>query len=150
MRLRTLLVRVALAAGLVLVLGGPTPGYIGGCSTDTAGVDGAEFCRQFRTRLCARDRAASRIDDAQRDTCLASIPSQCTSFVFPVSCTVTQASADVCYQALVNVERLSTTCEGFTTCGIPECVSTTLCGGSGGGAEPDGAFDGDMSYLEGI
>lgn len=98
------------------------------CDDAGRGPDAPEFCRQFRTRICARDRAAARIDDAQRDICLAQIASQCAAFVFPAGCAVTSASLELCYSALVDVTRLDTVCDGVTTCGIEECLASTLCG----------------------
>ena len=148
---KTLLSRIALAIGFMLVLGGPTPGYIGGCSGGAGAVNPGEFCRNFRTRLCARDRAAGRLDMGAHSTCVARIASECSSFTFPVGCSATQSAVDTCYGALVNGDRLGTTCDSLGSCGIGECSFGAICGGSGGGAEPEGAWDeADMSYLEGI
>jgi hypothetical protein len=134
-RRANLLLRAAVLIVMALAIGAPTPGHISGCSSSTGGVEPETFCVNFQTRVCERDRVAGRIDDAMAAECRNGIGGMCSGFNFPAGCSVSASTAEACYGALVDPPRIGT----VATIGNPmlgEC--TNLCGGAGGGVDPEG------------
>lgn len=130
-----LLLRAAVLIVMALAIGAPTPGHISGCATSTGGVDPESFCTNFQTRVCARDLAVGRIDDAQFAECQGGIAGMCAGFNFAAGCSPSASTAEACYAALVDPARVGTVAT-LGNPGLPECQ--TLCGGSGGGIDPEG------------
>lgn len=131
-----LLVHVALVITMALAIGAPTPGRIGGCNADASGVPPDEFCIEFQSRVCARDRAAGRLDEPGYATCANAITGMCGGFNFPAGCAPSQSTVSACYGALVEPSRVSVVAT-LTTPMLAECEAV-CSGGSGGGIDPEG------------
>jgi hypothetical protein len=116
---------------MAIAIGGPTPGYIRGCNVEHGQVDPVAYCRDYEVRVCARERAAGRIDDAMHTACVAAIETQCAGRTWGVGCNPTQASTQACLLALVDIARLH-----LPATALPECM--TVCSGGGGGFDPEG------------
>lgn len=118
-----------LRAGVVLVmalfLGAPSPGHISGCSATSGSVSGEEYCRGYYARVCERDFAARRTDEAGRDECRAQIETMCSGVTFPVGCSPSVATVQACFDALTDLARIGTP-ENM----LPEC---RVCGGGSEG-----------------
>ena len=131
-RASNLLLRGGVVLIMAMFIGAPTPGYVQGCSSDaTSAVDPEEHCRVYNEIACARDRAAGRIDESERQACVAQIPAMCSGVNFPVGCSPSRSSVDACYEAMRDLSRLS-----IDDTALPECQA--ICGGSGGGVDPEG------------
>ncbi|MDQ3036574.1 MAG: hypothetical protein M3Y87_29550 [Myxococcota bacterium] len=131
-----LLLHVALVIAMALAIGAPTPGRIGGCNADSSGVPPSEFCVEFQSRACARDRAAGRLDEAGYATCANNISTMCPGFNFPAACSPSQSTVSACYAALVDVSRLNQVAT-LSSPTLAECEAV-CSGGSGGGIDPEG------------
>lgn len=116
---------------MAMFIGAPTPGYVSGCSSGGGDVDPQEYCRGYEERVCARDRVAMRIDEAGYQGCIGQIDAICSGSNFPVGCSPSQATAQACLDALVDPMRV-----GTDERDLPECQA--ICGGSGGGVDPEG------------
>lgn len=143
---RPLAVRVLLrvAAGVVLVLGlgGPSPGYLGGCGSGTAGVDPVQFCVDKEVYVCARECGTGRYtpetctggptvecgSDAYREM---NIRRRCAGATFLPGCSPTQAQAGACIAVLMDPGLLSTPSRDFAECNL--CAAAPLLG-----PDPDG------------
>lgn len=142
-----LLLRAVVLLVMALAIGAPSPGYVGGCQTSSGGVEPSEFCRQFQSRVCARDRAAGRIDEAGYSSCVAQIDPTCSGFNFAAGCNPTQSTAEACYSALVDPTRVGIPAT-LGMRGLDECIA--LCSGSGGGGLGEGDLEGEGSSGGGI
>lgn len=115
-----------LRAGVVLVMalfiGAPTPGYVSGCSTATGSVNPQEYCRGYNERVCARDKAAGRLDDSGYAGCIGNIELMCSGVSFPIGCSPSVSAVQACFDALTDPTRV-----GTDELMLPECG---LCGGS--------------------
>jgi hypothetical protein len=122
---RRLMLRACALVVVALALGGPTPGYVGSCSTSGPDqtVDRVQFCTDTSTWKCARDLAAGRIDMNGYNTCSGRIDTDCAGFNFPAGCAPSRPRADACISALSDANRISTMSDS-----IVECQSNTLCG----------------------
>ena len=127
MTLRRFMLRAGALVVVALALGGPTPGYVGSCSTSgpDQSVDRVQFCVDSSTWKCARDLGAGRIDMNAYNACRARIDTDCAGFNFPAGCSPSRPRADACNSALSDANRIGTRSED-----IVECQSNTLCGGS--------------------
>lgn len=122
--LRRVLLRLGAGVVILLALGGPTPGYVGTCSTDTpAVVDPEQFCVDRKSSECARDRVAGRTDEATYNACANMIESQCTGATWTNGCAPSPQLAGACISALRDMSRLAT-----LNAMIEECYQETLCG----------------------
>jgi hypothetical protein len=118
-----------LAAGLVLCagLGGPSPGYTGGCGSNGGMVaDARQFCVDKETYTCARECATGRYSPAVCEAMCQStqIQTRCSTFGWG-ACSPSQATTAACIQALRDTALLDTPAASIT-----ECSSTALCAGS--------------------
>ncbi|AKF06901.1 hypothetical protein [Sandaracinus amylolyticus] len=125
------LLRAAVVLIMAMFVGAPTPGYVSGCSSGGSSVDPQEYCRGYNERTCARDRVAGRLDEPGYQACVGQIPLMCSGFNFGPGCNPTQSTVDACFSALVDPMRV-----GTDDISLPECQA--VCGGSGGGFEPEG------------
>ncbi len=125
-----ILLRALVVGVLALALGGPTPGRIGGCNSETGFADPGEFCVVFEASICARNNAVTP-DEAAAAMCRGGIPTRCAGFNWAPGCAPTDSTANACLDALVDTSRLATSPDA-----LGECMA--LCGGSGGGIDPEG------------
>jgi len=125
-RRATIAARVALGAVLILVLGGPSPGSVGGCTDDPTFANAEAFCIDKNEWICQRRWARAEIDDAQRNSCLDMVPGMCLGTTWPTDCdpppTVSQTGA--CIDRLRSASQVETPVSE-----IPECQLDFLCGG---------------------
>jgi hypothetical protein len=105
--------RILAAAFLVLMLGGPTPGNVGGCGVDSEarGVTASAHCLEKQFWQCARDEAAGRLDAMEFQLCNEAVGPGCAGAAFPFGCMPTQEQADDCYDLLRRSDLLHLTNE---------------------------------------
>lgn len=127
MTLRKLALRLSALVVMTLPIVGPTPGYVGNCSGGGSAtpVNRVQFCTNKEAYACARDFSAGRIDGTQYNVCSMHVDSTCRGFNWPDGCSPSQQLADACIDAVSDANRVSTPTEM-----LPECQSSTLCGGS--------------------
>jgi hypothetical protein len=124
---RRVLLRLAAGVVLAMGLGGPSPGYTGGCGSSGGMVaDARQFCVDKNTYTCARECATGRWDAARCDaTCGPHIVPGCMSFGWTPPCAPTQSVTAACIQALRDEALIGTPVDMIT-----ECQFSTLCAGS--------------------
>ncbi len=139
---------LVLAAGLFLLLGGPSPGAVGGCSEEDDSADAAEFCVERKAWECARARARGEIDAAGEQTCRGRINMQCAGAQWACEVPPSTRQTDACINALSDPSRLNESSASIRECALCNSpVQPTTDGGmgdSGGGdaSMPDAARDG--------
>lgn len=124
-------IALRLAVGVVafMALGGPSPGYIGGCSRTTVAPDAAQFCSDRRIFTCARDLRAARITPEEFMTCFETSTTFCAGRNWTEGCIPTQNVLVACISALQDESRDAT-----LTADIVECQQQSICPGSATGA----------------
>jgi len=110
-----------LGVSLFLLLGGPTPGSVGNCTTAEQYADSVEHCQQKEAWTCARRRARGDLaSDAEEMACISRITTTCSGAAWPPGCQPTQQESDACIQAMS---------DGSTLGGRGECYPDSLsCG----------------------
>lgn len=124
------LFQAAIALFLGLTTCASTPGHISGCSTTASGTDPVAFCRAKEARVCARINAVEH-DEPEYQACVSRIDANCGAANWSSGCQPTQPALDACLAALVDAGRITVPPDE-----LPECVN--LCGGAGGGIDPEG------------
>ena len=124
------LFQAAIALFLGLTTCASTPGHISGCSSTASGTDPVEFCREKSTYICARIDAVDP-NEAEYVACVSRIPAMCEAANWNSGCQPTQPALDACLAALIDIPRITVPPEE-----LPECAN--LCGGAGGGIDPEG------------
>jgi hypothetical protein len=110
---------------------GPAPGHVGGCNTGAGLANAEDYCRQKEYRICVRNRSRGVLtDDAMLTMCIDGIGGLCSGNNWPAGCAPTQMAANACLDALLRMDLLP-----LDHTAIPECM---LCGGAGGGVDPEG------------
>ncbi len=129
----SLLARIGLrlATGVVvfLMLGGPSPGYIGGCNRTTTPPDPVQFCVNRTIFTCARDLGAGRITADEFSTCYDGAALSCAGRTWTGGCTPTPNVLSACLGALQDESRYAT-----ETASIVECLPQSICPGAATGA----------------
>ena len=124
------LFQAAIALFLGLTTCASTPGHISGCSTTASGTDPVRFCRDKQASICARIHAVDR-NEPEYDACVSRIDAMCEAANWNSGCQPAQPALDACLAALIDIPRITVPPEE-----LPECNS--ICGGAGGGIDPEG------------
>lgn len=132
-------IALRLAVGLLafFILGGPSPGYVGGCNRQPAEPpSAAQFCIDRDIGFCERDRRSGRITIDEFATCYDTARTNCPSAQWRVGCVPSYEAIDICRDVLADVAQDAT-----PNADLVECRETTICGGAAAGAltvEPRG------------
>jgi hypothetical protein len=118
-------VRAACAAGLLALLGGPTPGAVGACGSDELDepADLQEYCTERDQLVCVRRSLRGEISHAERDDCRRLAVAQCQDRFWVSGCEPTRREARACLNALSSFDTLDTREDE-----IEECSLSELCG----------------------
>lgn len=126
------LLRVVLALGLVLLLGGPTPGAVGSCGDDSAPfADLRMYCETRELLSCERRRLRGEFETSPRDPqaekdafdgCLLDATLGCASRFWAPGCRPTTRQANACIAALQSYDTLD-----VEESELPECKVGALC-----------------------
>lgn len=108
--------RLVLGAFAFVMLGGPSPGYIGSCSPSSA-PDAYMFCRDRRYTECEREARAGRATPEQFMLCYDGVPAYCEMRRTWNDCIPTSAQLAGCLDALRDSSRDAT-----PTPELPECA----------------------------
>lgn len=121
--LRRVVLRLAAGALALLALGGPSPGYIGGCSgVAPSAPDAHDYCIQKNGLVCVRDVMSGRITREQFDNiCYPAITTRCGGASWG-ACVPNTAQTNACLTALNDASRFST-----VDSEIVECNQATWC-----------------------
>jgi len=118
-------VRATCAAGLLALLGGPTPGAVGACGSDELDepADLQEYCAERDQLVCVRMSLRGEISHAERDDCRRLAIAQCQDRFWLADCEPTRRQARACLNALRSFDTLDTREDQ-----IDECSLSKLCG----------------------
>lgn len=142
---RSTLGRALVGAILFLALGGPAPGAVGSCGTESTVTDAVQFCTDRKVYECDRGRARGDVqipsptpcpdDPATPEDesapaycnwiyCRSLVAGVCATFSWPSDCNPqpTTAVTTPCLNALRDASRLST-----PSADIPECNINVIC-----------------------
>lgn len=124
-------IALRLAVGVVafMTLGGPSPGYIGGCSRTVVPPNLGQYCTDRRVYECVRDFDAGRITLEERLACPEEARANCVRNTWMEPCIPTQAVLNRCIAALQDGTRNAT-----LNADIVECQRDSICPGSATGA----------------
>lgn len=121
--LATIVLRLAVGGVAFLALGGPSPGFIGGCGSN-APPNRYDFCIQSEYQKCAREAEAGRLDATGFAACYDGVPAYCESRRDWGTCTPTNAAVSACLSALGDTNRYPTPSNEIVEC-------SNLCAASG-------------------
>jgi hypothetical protein len=133
---RRIALRLAVGVLGFFVLGGPSPGYVGGCNRQPADPPSpAQFCVDRDVGFCERDARAGRITADEFITCYEAAVLRCPAAQWREGCDPGYEAIDICRMALADRARDST-----LNADIVECRETSICGGAAGAliVDPDG------------
>lgn len=129
--------RLCAALGLLLLLGGPTPGAVGSCGDDLSGfADPDEFCRAREDLTCIRRSLRGDLTEEGRDTCRRQVEALCAQRTFAPDCRPTRRQAEACLNAL----RARSTVD-IKESELDECNTRALCTARTVGGSGDGGSD---------
>lgn len=119
------------AIGLFFVLGGPTPGAVGSCSSSSDIADAEQFCIDRRTWECERNHVRNDITDMQYEACRGGILMQCSGAMWACRALTTR-EAESCISALSDPNRLDEANNEIAECQFPstECLHDDSDGGT--------------------
>jgi len=127
---RRIALRFAVGLAAFFVLGGPSPGYIGGCNRQPADPPNpVQFCAYRTASGCARDLRAGRITGEVFEACYAGATPSCAASRWRDGCVPSHENIAICYEALANESRDATLNDD-----IVECQEGVICSGSATGA----------------
>jgi hypothetical protein len=116
---------VTLGVALFLVLGGPAPGSVGDCTSESAVANPEEHCIQVESWICARMDARGELAAMSPPMtvrqCVDTNTATCSGATWQTGCTPTRMASTHCINALQEGSRLFEPDRGF-----PEC---DLCSG---------------------
>lgn len=125
-RARGFALRAGVAAGLLLLLGGPTPGAVGSCggaNLDRA-ADLASYCKERDQLVCVRRQLRKEISIAASNDCRRQAIAQCEMRSWAPGCQPTVRQTRACLNALRSLDTLQTKENQ-----IAECKVSALCSG---------------------
>jgi hypothetical protein len=114
------LLRAIVGAFLFLMLGGPTPGDVGGCGAKNEIASPVDHCSNTEFWKCQRDHFVGRITDPEYDMCLGRIEATCAAAAWPPGCQPTPAQSDACIQLLRRSDLVDLTTEELLAM-YPDC-----------------------------
>jgi hypothetical protein len=119
------LIRAGCAAGLLGLLGGPTPGAVGACGGDDLDepADLQDYCTERDQLVCVRRSLRGELSHAERDDCRRLAIAQCQDRFWLPQCQPTRREARACLNALRSLDTLDTREDE-----IEECSPSKLCG----------------------
>jgi hypothetical protein len=119
-----MMLRLLLAAALLVLCMAPTPGAVGGCGGDELDepADVREYCAEREQLVCVRRYLRNEFSARDRDTCRYDAIERCMSRAFPDDCRPTQRVANACLNALASFDTIEIE-EGS----IEECSARALC-----------------------
>jgi hypothetical protein len=121
--------RLVLGALAFVVLGGPSPGFVGSCDPSIAGSpDAYRYCTDRSGLICSRELESGRIDEAQFLACYDAIRPFCETRRNWSGCVPTAAAVEACLNALRDASRFGLSCSAVS-CEIVEC--NDLCASAG-------------------
>ena len=126
MRSRVVL-RLVAGALLLIGLGGPSPGYVGGCDSGPRTADPFQFCVSKETYVCARECAVGRYTPEMCSALCGSndaIVGRCAGFNWIPGCAPSESQTGVCIDALADSSRIGTPSNEIIEC-------QNLCAGAG-------------------
>jgi hypothetical protein len=116
------LLRLVAGGIALLALGGPSPGYIGGCAGTAPGApDARQYCTDKGGLVCMREFYSGRANLDQFNACVAQIVPMCAETSWG-ACVPNVAQTNACLVALGDSGRFA-----MTTPEIPECNQANWC-----------------------
>ena len=121
---RSSLLRAAACLAIVLALGGPTPGAVGGCGGDELDreADLESYCSQREQLVCVRRALRREITSGERDDCRRQAIVACRNRSWAPQCSPTERQTRACLNALSSTETLQTPEDE-----LEECQTRALC-----------------------
>lgn len=124
--------RLLLALGLMLLLGGPTPGAVGNCGDKSAPfADLGKYCEDRELLSCERRRLRGEFELSPRDPamekaafddCLLQATLDCQNRFWAPGCRPTVRQVNACIAALQSYDTLA-----VEEADLPECKIEALC-----------------------
>jgi hypothetical protein len=116
--------RALFGAGLILLLGGPTPGAVGSCGGDELGgeADVRAYCTEREQLICVRRSLRREITPGQSDDCRREAIQICKARAWAPACRPTERVARACLNALRSLDTVKTPEDR-----IKECRTSSLC-----------------------
>ncbi len=124
--------RLLSAIGLMLLLGGPTPGAVGSCGDESAPfADLREYCETRELLSCERRRLRGEfllsppdpaMEKAAFDDCLLQASLDCQNRFWAPGCRPTVRQVNACIAALQSYDTLE-----VEEADLPECKTSALC-----------------------
>lgn len=103
------MLRVLAGSIMVLALGGPAPGNVGGCGSTAAVANPGQHCTDFEFWKCRRDQFAGRINNTQFNDCVARVDDTCSAAAWPAGCYPTPAQSNACVLLLQRTDLANLT-----------------------------------------
>lgn len=122
------LTRVLVGLGLMLVLGGPTPGAVGSCGEESAPfADLRSYCETRELLSCERRRLRGEfntepVPQGAFDACLLAATLDCRNRFWAPGCRPTTRQVNACIAALQSYDTLD-----VEEADLPECKVEALC-----------------------
>jgi len=130
--MRHSVIRIGVAVGLIVLLGGPTPGAVGSCGEDSAPfADLQEYCETRELLSCERRRLRGEFQVTPRDpaaekqafdACLLDATLGCASRFWAPGCRPTTRQVNACIAALQSYDTLD-----VEEADLPQCKVSALC-----------------------
>lgn len=116
--------RMLVAIGLLLLLGGPTPGAVGNCGEESAPlVDLIDYCVDRELLSCRRRQLRGELTvDTYEDCANKAVREICPSRFWAPGCRPTTRQANACIEALRSYDTLH-----IEERDLPECKVSALC-----------------------